>query len=358
SDPQEPGIQLIVTADANAPDDTEITLSFNENPVISKVKNKKVSFTVTLTEGQSNTLQLTANESVCNLSSSSKKISVSVEDKAAPNLNCALLQGPPFNANTSEASIKPDNDIDAQTPGVQNGIRCTSNAEEGQPVEFTFNGAAQTKNLSAGTGSQTVEFSGLTFKEGINTLELKVTRQNNKTKEVKYTVIVDTTAPQSIVDLKAAIEDHRSASAKLTWTAPNDNGQNPSGIARYEIRWKEGTQPITASEWPKLSNIRQVNKANQPNAQESFILDNLRIGKNYVIAIRSVDRGDNFSEISNSANITFDFKQAGVLSSGPDSGLFGRSSGVIGDVDKDGLLDFAISEKTDTSQGKTSTGAI
>ncbi|MCB9640187.1 MAG: FG-GAP repeat protein [Myxococcales bacterium] len=357
-DPNTPGVQVTVRASANAPDGTEIKLMFNGAEIIQKAQNSRVNYPVTLVEGQENTLQLSAVEPTCNLTSTSSVIKVTVAEQGAPVIECKLLKGPAFDG-TGSASLQATDDTDDQTPGVQNGLSCTTDAEAGQTVELDLNGQGQTKQLVDGAmNMRTAEFAGLTFQEGENKITIKVTNKNSKSTTNRYIVLIDTTAPNGINDLKAEVVDHRKASFKLTWTHPQDAGSNPSGILRYEIRWVRGDGPINDSNWSTFTDVQQSNTVGAPGQPAEVTIDKFRVGQKYTLAARALDKSGNLSTVSNNVTITADFKQQVAAAIGPDVGLFGQETKIVGDIDKDGFPDLVITNPFDSDPAKTQTGAV
>jgi hypothetical protein len=357
-DPKTLGVQITVYIDSSAPNDTDIKLMFNGQESTQKTANGRAKFLLTLVEGQSNSLQASVLEPSCNLKTDSSLIKIIVEEQGAPAASCKLLKGPAFD-NTNTASISINDDTDPQSPGVQNGLLCTTDAELGQPAELTLNGQAQTKNLVDGTaGIRNVEFAGLTFQEGENKISFKVTNKNQKSTTIQYTAIIDTTTPNAITDFKAEAADHRKASFKLTWSHSQDKGPNPSGILRYEVRWLKGDGPINDSNWANITDFQQSNIVGTAGQPADLTVDKFRIGQKYTLAVRAIDRAGNLSPISNNVSITAAFKQQTITGLGPSTGLFGQAVAVVGDIDKDGLLDLVVTNSSDSDPAKLRTGAV
>ncbi|MCK6510213.1 integrin alpha [Myxococcota bacterium] len=357
-DPQTTGVQYTVRATTSAPNGTDIKLLFNGKELIQKANNSVVTFLVTLVENQDNTFQLNAFEPTCNLKTNSPAVKVTVEEQGAPALSCKLIKGPAFDTNNS-ANLSSADDTDPQAQGVQNGLSCTSDAEVGQPADFTINGQSQTKTLvDAAAGLRNVDFQGITFQEGENKISVKVTKKNQKSTTLQYTVIIDTTAPNAINDLKVEVVDHRKASFKLTWAHSQDTGPSPSGLLRYEARWLKGDGPINDANWAGITNVQQSNIVGTPGQTATLVIDQFRIGQKYTLALRAIDRAGNLSAISNNVSVTAQFKQQTLAAIGPDAGLYGAATAIVGDIDKDGLLDLVVSNPSDTEPNKTRTGAV
>ena len=358
-DPNTPGVQVDAIVNGSMPDGTQVTLTLNGQPLTAASANGRATFRITLVENQVNTLRASATEPSCNLTAESSELSVRVQEQGSPALTCKLLKGPAFDARNL-AALQVTDDTDDQTPGIQNGLECQTDAEEGQNATLSFGPqVVLTQALTAGANNLRVaRFEGLTLAEGENKINVRVTNNNLKTTERDYTVIVDTTPPLAITDLQATVENHREASIKLAWKSPQDSGTDASGVVRYEFRWREGTT-IDEADWANIPNVRQSNVVSPSGETETLVISGFRVTRSYAIAVRSIDRAGNLSPISNVATATVEFKEQSINAVGPPNGLFGRSV-VVGDLDKDGNLDLVVATPNDTNPvgGKLRTGAV
>ena len=109
----------------------------------------------------------------------------------------------------------------------------------------------------------------------------------------------DTVPPTQITNLQ--VVDPTSNSLKLIWTAPFDTTQG--GVRRYII--KSSNNPITDTvSFNNATTIPNNLIPKAPGEVETFTVTGLQFNTNYYFAIRSSDRWNNLSLVSNSANGT------------------------------------------------------
>ncbi|MEJ5263630.1 MAG: T9SS type A sorting domain-containing protein, partial [Ignavibacterium sp.] len=109
----------------------------------------------------------------------------------------------------------------------------------------------------------------------------------------------DTVAPTTITDLQ--VIDPTSNSLKLMWTAPFDTTQG--GVRKYTIRYS--TSPITDTiAFNNATNIPNNLQPKAPGQTETFTVTGLPFSSTFYFAIRSNDRWNNFSNVSNSPSGT------------------------------------------------------
>ena len=109
----------------------------------------------------------------------------------------------------------------------------------------------------------------------------------------------DTVAPTTITDL--IVTDATSNSLKLVWTAPFDTTQG--GVRKYTIRYS--SSPITDTvAFNNATNIPNNLVPKQAGQVESFTVTGLPFSSTFYFAIRSNDRWNNFSAVSNSPSGT------------------------------------------------------
>ncbi|TNE51509.1 MAG: hypothetical protein EP343_05270 [Deltaproteobacteria bacterium] len=354
-DKNTPGLQLTIQLTTSAPDGTSISLDLDGTAQPALTSNGAVAKgQITLKEGK-NCLKASVTEPKCSVPTE-VNICITVEQAGVPSLECSLANGPAFDSTTNTASINATNDTDTQTNGVQNGLSCKTDAEKDQDLELSINGNAQTQKLADGQNNlREASFSGLTIQEGANTLIVKVTNQAGKTKQVTYTVNLDSTPPSAIADLAGSVTDHRKASVTLTWTAPQDG--TGSGASEYEIRWSSELTAITESEWAKPEGKQTVTSNKKAGEQVSALVDKLSVGKTYIFAVRAKDGGGNLSSISNVFKVSIDFKSTQSSESGSGKTSYGFSVTGVGDLDKDGLQDVVVCAPAYASGGKARLGA-
>lgn len=113
------------------------------------------------------------------------------------------------------------------------------------------------------------------------------------------TLAADTEAPAAIADLQvsqAAIH-----SAKLTWTAPGDDGTIGTA-AGFEVRYS--TSPITTANWASASLVEDKMPQKASGSAMAMKVKQLTAGTTYYFAVRTKDAVGNLSGLSNVVSAT------------------------------------------------------
>ncbi len=113
------------------------------------------------------------------------------------------------------------------------------------------------------------------------------------------TPAVDTIAPAAIDDL--AVVDAMFRSAKLTWTAPGDDGRF-GNAAKYEVRY--ATSPITEANWDTALQAEDELPQRSVGSAMQYKVTELTPGETYYFAVRTSDAAGNVSGLSNAASAT------------------------------------------------------
>ncbi|HZG76888.1 MAG TPA: choice-of-anchor Q domain-containing protein, partial [Paenibacillus sp.] len=108
------------------------------------------------------------------------------------------------------------------------------------------------------------------------------------------TQTADTEAPAAISDLQVSQAMLRSA--KLTWTAPGDDGASGTA-AGFEVRYS--TSPITASNWASASLVEDKLPQKPAGSAMAFKVKELTAGTTYYFAVKTKDAVGNVSGLSN-----------------------------------------------------------
>jgi hypothetical protein len=117
----------------------------------------------------------------------------------------------------------------------------------------------------------------------------------------------DTTPPAAITDLAAS--NPTPSTIDLTWTAPGDD-DNTGTAATYDIRYLEGTTPITDANWAAAIQCTGESTPQGAGSSETFTVIGLSAATDYCFAIKTADEVPNLSPISNSPS--------GSTTAGPD----------------------------------------
>jgi hypothetical protein len=113
------------------------------------------------------------------------------------------------------------------------------------------------------------------------------------------TPAVDTVAPAAIADL--GVEAAMFRSAKLTWTAPGNDGLLGSA-AKYEVRY--ATSPITEATWDSALQAEDELPQRPVGSAMQYKVTELTPGETYYFAVRTLDAAGNVSGLSNAASAT------------------------------------------------------
>jgi len=108
----------------------------------------------------------------------------------------------------------------------------------------------------------------------------------------------DRTPPRSVGDLALAYP-FVGGSAYLSWTAPRDEGGSDNTVDRYEIRYSY-SYPLR---WDYAVSVAAPPDPAPPYYPQSHQIDDPRRGRDLYAAVRSFDRNDNASSISNVAHV-------------------------------------------------------
>ncbi|TSC62576.1 MAG: hypothetical protein G01um101448_27 [Parcubacteria group bacterium Gr01-1014_48] len=116
---------------------------------------------------------------------------------------------------------------------------------------------------------------------------------------VTPTAAADTTAPAAVTNLSASAQG--SASIKLIWTAPGDDG-NTGAATSYDVRYS--TSAITESNWASATAASGEPTPQAAGLSESFTIGSLTSGTGYYFVLKTADESSNTSTISNIAGAT------------------------------------------------------
>jgi hypothetical protein len=103
---------------------------------------------------------------------------------------------------------------------------------------------------------------------------------------------LDNVAPGAIVDLQVQMGK---TTAKLTWTAPGDNGSQGTAAA-YSLRYS--TSPITVANFASAVEA-ETDSPQQAGTLDCAVIEGLSICQQYYFAIRARDDVPNWSALSN-----------------------------------------------------------
>ncbi|MFH1841129.1 MAG: fibronectin type III domain-containing protein [Candidatus Shapirobacteria bacterium] len=129
-----------------------------------------------------------------------------------------------------------------------------------------------------------------------------------------YTLQNDTIPPAAITDLRITGKDKSSLS--LSWTAPADTG--PEGkAAGYELRY--ATTGLTANNWSAATLAAGLPTPASRGTGQTFTLNGLIANTTYYLGLKSADKNNNLSVLSNivsdtipAATFSFGFTLQGI----------------------------------------------
>lgn len=105
---------------------------------------------------------------------------------------------------------------------------------------------------------------------------------------------VDNTAPSAITTLR--VIGNVDTTCILMWLAPGDDGTEGTA-SEYDIRYS--TDSSTLAGWTNATQVIDELSPSSAGQAELYAIDNLQPDSNYYFAIKTVDDGDNISQISN-----------------------------------------------------------
>ncbi|WP_135555545.1 fibronectin type III domain-containing protein [Paenibacillus cymbidii] len=109
----------------------------------------------------------------------------------------------------------------------------------------------------------------------------------------------DTTAPAAVANLAAS--NATTVSAKLTWTAPGDDG-NTGTATSYDIRYSSST--ITSGNWASATQVTGEPAPAAAGASQNMTVSGLSPSTTYYFAMKTSDEVGNTSALSNVATLT------------------------------------------------------
>lgn len=108
----------------------------------------------------------------------------------------------------------------------------------------------------------------------------------------------DSIPPSQITDLEAFEQDDK---IFLDWSAPGDN-KNEGIAARYQIKYS--TKNISSElDWLQADHVEGEPAPDKYAGIQKFVIERLKPGKTYYFAIRTYDKENNQSAISNAAAV-------------------------------------------------------
>jgi hypothetical protein len=151
---------------------------------------------------------------------------------------------------------------------------------------------------------------------------------------------VDAAPPPTM--LTAVVMDRRQSSFLLTWPAPSNNGQAVSG---YQVRYAK--VPITTANFDDTTVTTMVPYGKTPAAPgtgDSLLVEHLYIENNYYFAVTGVDSGGAhvgpFMMTTGPVAAHFNISQINSPSGG--NQIFGSSIDGSGDLNGDGISDLLV----------------
>jgi FG-GAP repeat/Fibronectin type III domain/FG-GAP-like repeat len=154
------------------------------------------------------------------------------------------------------------------------------------------------------------------------------------------TVLVDTGPPSAPTGLTATLLNRRNTSYQLAWTAPSDNG---SPVAGYQIRY--ATVPINSGNFddPTVPSVTYTGSPANPGAADGIAATNLYIETGYYFAVAAVDAAGNRGPIASTASpVIAHFNVSLIPSPTGTNQLFGSSIDGSADVNGDGVSDLLV----------------
>jgi len=123
-----------------------------------------------------------------------------------------------------------------------------------------------------------------------------------KLPDVSETINSDFTAPAQITDLSAV--NINSDSVDFSWTATGDDGSNGSNgtASKYDLRYS--STPITEDSWQYSKPVGNLPVPQAASSTEITTVQNLTPGNTYYFGVKTIDKANLQSPLSNIASVT------------------------------------------------------
>jgi len=237
-------------------------------------------------------------------------------------------------------------DCDGGSPGMQVRVRGTSDAPGGD-VTITI-----TSSTSSQTTTGTVTPGGdinvcADSPEGPVTIRVEVTDPMRGTGQGTLTVTVDTLPPTSTIGpLTTTVVDRRGGFVRFEWTAVADAGSPPTALSSYDLRCSSESISSEA-DWNDATAFTITTTPGAPGALESEEIGGFRVGEQLECVLRGADATGALTPIGPGATIDLSFLTHtvdGVMSTG-----FGEVVAGAGDVNSDGVPDVLAGGSMNTA---------
>jgi FG-GAP repeat len=165
------------------------------------------------------------------------------------------------------------------------------------------------------------------------------------------TAVVDTTSPDALGTVTAAVESRRGTSFRVSWTAPGDSGQPVSG---YDVRVSK-TPITTPVEFSAAEAVAFGGTPKAPGQAESVVVSGRTITQGYYFAVAPIDAAGNTGTMATVGPVSAAFNSiiltppASGLTTGQFSASIEASNDVIADGDNVSRADILVGTQNDQS---------
>ncbi|MBU1430125.1 hypothetical protein KKF91_06105 [Myxococcota bacterium] len=253
-------------------------------------------------------------------------------------------------------------DSDPQTEGQQTTVRASvveAATDSPRAAQLYIDGAASGAPVVVGAAaSTTVSFTGVTLPSGAHTLRVCVTDQAENEGCDDQAINADPSAPGGMT-LDVVITDARRTAIELRFTAPGDDGAGGPSVTAYELRRSDA--PITADNWAQATLLtRYTQDLAAPGAAEALLYEGLALNTLHHLALRAYDEVNRAGPVAaGEADLTFNevvFEFTGPA--GWDISNLGNNQSAVqrlGSVDGDAFDDILVAA---TAAGVSVAGII
>ncbi len=268
---------------------------------------------------------------------------------------CTVTVGNPptleFVAPTVGAILTLADDPVPGTPGIQNyTVVLRTNAGLGSTLTLTIGAMAPLSATVSMVGAERrATFGPLTLPEGATLLAGSVTDIALGTGTANSTITVDTSLPQPVTALTASVVargDRRGGRTTVRWTGSGD--PDPGGgplrtMTSYQVRYS--TAAITdATTWAAASPVSYSASPAAPGGSEQVVTSNLLLNAGYFFAVRGVDSAGNLGPIVGTTSaVRLDLIVDMITDTTARIGA-GASGGF--DINGDGVADVVVGSST------------